>query len=101
MARGSLRHVARLVVDAGSSDSYGLDPACRWLAALATRERNWLRRLEFRGEASLSWTLSCDELAAIDTQLEADGIREKLRAVGQGLASQGSQAPRSPAALAR
>jgi hypothetical protein len=175
----------RRVVDAGYFDNYGLDLACRWLAALVTSERDWLRRqvsgvlviqirdnvsqlsvnpetdarrappggkadrwtsgfegltspieglltardsvmlfrndgmleglrnlfrtagfaddavattvFEFRAEASLSWTLSSDESGAIAAQVGAPGIEQKLRAVGQWLATRGSPAPELPA----
>jgi hypothetical protein len=36
---------------------------------------------EFRGEASLSWTLSQDEIDAMVAQLRVDGIQVKLRAI--------------------
>ena len=45
---------------------------------------------EFRGEASLSWTLSTDEIGAIRAQLGVAGVEEKLRAVRGWLSSHGS-----------
>lgn len=46
---------------------------------------------EFRGEASLSWTLSAEELDAIQGQVVSDGIREKIEAVELWLAAEGGR----------
>jgi hypothetical protein len=40
---------------------------------------------EFRGEASLSWTLSPEEMAGMVSQVESEGIGQKLDAVGAWL----------------
>lgn len=48
---------------------------------------------EFRGEASLSWTLSAEELDAIREQVLSRGIREKLEAIALWLEAGGGRTP--------
>jgi hypothetical protein len=50
---------------------------------------------EFRGEASLSWTLSGDEIDALRGQVESSGIREKIEAVRSWLGEEGGR-PSAP-----
>ncbi|HYD39309.1 MAG TPA: hypothetical protein VEB43_00640 [Anaeromyxobacter sp.] len=48
---------------------------------------------EFRGEASLSWTLSAEELDAIREQVLSRGIQEKLEAIALWLRAEEGRAP--------